>query len=110
MRPRDLALLLLSSGELLPRPRLRNQSPDFAGLELKRRLLQRITQLDPQSEQLDATLASLIDELGPPPGPIRALALSFRDEWKSLSSNPEWLKQLSDEAAQESKRNSGSGR
>jgi hypothetical protein len=110
MRPRDLAQLLLSSGELLPRPRLRNQSPDFAGLELKRRLLQRITEIDPESDQLDATLASLIEELGPPSGPIRALAVSFRDEWQGLASNPDWLKQLSDEAAQETERKSGGGR
>jgi hypothetical protein len=110
MRPRDLALLLLSSGELLPRQRLRSQSPDSAGLELKRRMLQRVADLDPEPGHLDATLASLIDELGPPSGPIRALALGFRDDWQGLASNPDWLQQLRDEAAQERERGNGGGR
>ena len=100
MRPRDLALLLLSSGELLPRQRLRSQSPDSAGLELKRRLLQRVADLDPEPDNLETTLAQLIDDLGPPSGPIRALAIGFRDDWQGLASNPEWLTQLRDEAAQ----------
>jgi len=110
MRPRDLALLLLSSGELLPRQRLRSQSPDSAGLEMKRRLLQRIVDLDPETGHLDATLARLIDELGPPSGPIRALALGFRDDWQGLASNPEWLEQLRDEAEQQRERGNGGGR
>jgi hypothetical protein len=110
MRPRDLALLLLSSGELLPRQRLRSQSPDSAGLELKRRLLQRVADLDPEPGQLEATLARLIDELGPPSGPIRALAIGFRDDWQGLASNPEWLKQLRDEVAQQRERGNGGGR
>jgi hypothetical protein len=109
MRPCDLALLLLSSGELLPRQRLRSQSPDAAGLELKRRLLQRIADLDPEPGHLDATLARLIDELGPPSGPIRALALGFRDDWQGLASNPDWLKQLRDEAAQRRERGDRGG-
>jgi hypothetical protein len=107
MRPRDLAQLLLSSGELLPKPRLRNQSPDFAGLELKRRLLQRITELDPESDHLDATLANLIEELGPPAGPVRALAVSFRDDWQGLASNPNWLGQLKDDDSQQREGNGG---
>ena len=110
MRPRDLAQFLLASGELLPKPRLRNQSPDRAGLELKRLLLQRITELNPEPDQLEATLAHLIEELGPPPGPVRALTIGFRDDWQDLTSNPEWLKQLNEEAAQNRERNSGGGR
>ena len=110
MRPRDLALLLLSSGELLPRQRLRSQSPDSAGLELKRRLLQRVADLDPEPGNLDATLARVIDEFGPPSGPIRALAIGFRDDWQGLASNPEWLQQLRDEAEQQRERGDGGGR
>ena len=41
MRPRDLALLLLSSEELRPRKRMRSQYPDFLGMELKRSLLEK---------------------------------------------------------------------
>ena len=101
MRPRDLALLLLSSEELRPRKRLRSQYPDIAGMELKRSLLQAIADRDPDSENLDAALTALIDELGSPPGPIRALAISFRDDWRGLASNPSWLEQLREEAARE---------
>jgi hypothetical protein len=101
MRPRDLALLLLSSEELRPTKRKRNQTPDVVGLELKRGLLQRIADLDPESGDLEATLARLIDELGPPPGPIRALAIGFRDDWNGLAGNPAWLEQLREEAARE---------
>jgi hypothetical protein len=101
MRPRDLALLLLSSEELRPRKRLRSQYPDNLGMELKRSLLQRVVDLDPESGDLETTLARLIDELGPAPGPIRALAVGFRDDWRGLEANPEWLEQLREEAARE---------
>src|SRR5262245_51781588 len=101
MRPRDLALLLLSSEELRPRKRLRSQYPDNLGMELKRTLLQRLVDIDPDAENLEATLAMLIDDLGPAPGPIRALAIGFRDDWHGLASNPEWLEQLREDSARE---------
>lgn len=101
MRPRDLALLLLSSEELRPRKRKRSQSPDVAGMELKRRLLERLAVVDPEPEDLEATLARLVEELGPPAGPYRALAIGFRDDWLGLASNPNWLEQLREEAARE---------
>jgi hypothetical protein len=108
MRPRDLALLLLSSEELRPRKRMRSQYPDIAGMELKRSLLQAVVDLDPEPEQLDEALDRLINELGPPPGPIRALAIGFRDDWRGLPSNPSWLEQLREEAEREG--SAGSGR
>jgi hypothetical protein len=107
MRPRDLALLLLSSEELRPRKRMRSQHPDVAGAELKRRLLQAIVDLDPDAGNLDGALARLIDELGSPPGPIRALAIGFRDDWLGLASNPHWLDQLREEAAREGRTGGG---
>src|SRR6266511_3037657 len=39
LRPQELALFLLGSGETLPRKRARDQQADIAGLELKRRAL-----------------------------------------------------------------------
>lgn len=75
---------------------------------MKRRLLQAIADRDPEAEDLDAALARLIDELGPPPGPIRALAIGFRDDWQGLASNPAWMDQLREEAARE--RGDGDGR
>src|SRR5215471_16749484 len=107
MRPRDLALLLLASEELRPRKRMRSQYPDIAGQELKRCLLQRLADLDPEADNLESTLARLIDELGTPPGPIRALAIGFRDDWLGLASNPEWLEQLREEAARDGGNGSG---
>ena len=101
MRPRDLALLLLSSEELRPRNRMRSQHPDIMGMVLKRSLLERVVELDPDAKNLEATMAGLIDELGPPPGPIRALAIGFRDDWLGLASNPNWLDQLREDAARE---------
>jgi hypothetical protein len=101
MRPRDLALLLLSSEELRPRKRMRSQHPDTVGMELKRRLLQHIADRDPEAADLEAMLARLVDELGRPSGPMRALAIGFRDDWRGLASNPEWLQQLREEAARE---------
>src|SRR5262245_38834181 len=108
MRPRDFALLLLTSGDLMPRDRLRNQTADAIGLELKRRLLQALADLDPEPAKLEETLASLIDELGPPTGPVRALAVSFREEWQALPANPEWIEHLQSETARRGEGNANS--
>jgi hypothetical protein len=89
MRPRELALLQLSSEEVQSRRRMRGQMPDRIGLELKQLLLRKVADLDPQPEELDAALARIIDDFGPPSGPIRALALSFRDDWQDLRAHPE---------------------
>src|SRR5215470_7837155 len=62
LRPRDLALLMLASGDLRPRQRARDQQADRAGLELKRRLLDRVAALDPEPEGLQAALAQVIEE------------------------------------------------
>jgi hypothetical protein len=98
IRPRDLAILLLASGDLLPRKRARDQQADRAGLDLKRRLLDRVAALDPEADALDETLAALIEEFGPPSGPVRALAVEFREEWQAACVAPEWTAHLIDEA------------
>src|SRR5205823_13402942 len=56
LRPRDLALLLLASGDLRPRKRARDQQADRVGLDLKHRILQRLAALDPEPEALEAAL------------------------------------------------------
>jgi hypothetical protein len=108
LRPRDLALLLLASGDLLPRQQARDQQADRAGLELKRQLLQRLTALDPEPAELEAALARIVEEMGPPTGPTRSLALTVRDEWLTAQSSPEWVALLLGEAlrgsAEEGKR------
>jgi hypothetical protein len=98
LRPRDLALLQLASGDLLPRQRARDQQADVAGLDLKRRVLERIAALDPEPETFDATLVQIVEEFGPPTGPTRAIALLFREEWQAAETAPEWVAHLLAEA------------
>src|SRR2546427_2136674 len=59
LRPRALALLLLASGDLLPRRRARDQQADVAGMQLKRDLLTRLAVLDPEPDQLEAALVHI---------------------------------------------------
>jgi hypothetical protein len=98
LRPRDLALLLLAAGALPPRQRARDQQADRAGLELHRRLLDRLAALDPEPADLDAALARVVEDLGPPTGPSRALALAFREDWGLAARTPEWVAHLLAEA------------
>jgi hypothetical protein len=98
LRPRDLAVLLLSSGELVPRQRARDQQADQAGLALKRRVLTKLVALDPEPDGLEAALVAIVEDVGQPFGPTRAIALSLVDEWHTACANPEWLSHLLGEA------------
>ena len=97
-RPRDLALLLLASGDLRPRQRARDQQADQVGLSLKRRMLDRLAALDPEPDQLEQTLQHIVDGLGEPQGPARAIAATIRDDWLAACAAPAWLEQLLEEA------------
>jgi len=110
MRPRDLALLLLASGDLLPRQRARDQQADRAGLDLKRRLLNRLVALDPEPADLEATLLRIVEEFGAPTGPTRAVAAIVRDEWLAACVSPEWVAQLLAEATSADERERERGR
>ena len=66
MRPSDLALFLLASGENLPRQRARDQQADIAGLELKRHVLNLLIAADPEPNELDAVLMRIVTQLGQP--------------------------------------------
>jgi hypothetical protein len=98
LRPRDFALLLLSSGDVLPRQRARDQQADRAGLNLKRRVLGALVGLDPEPEDLEAALLGIIEELGPPTGPTRAVALALLEEWQAACATPAWTAHLLAEA------------
>jgi len=102
LRPRDLALLLLASGDLLPRQRARDQQADRAGLELKRRILQGVAARDPEPALLDAALLEVVQEIGPPTGPTRALALAFREEWQGACETPGCVEHLLEQALRDS--------
>jgi hypothetical protein len=98
LRPRDLALLLLASGDVLPRQRARDQQADRAGLQLKQQVLDRVAALDPDPEELEPALARIIEELSPPDGPVRAMAVFFFEEWQAARAAPEWTAYLLGEA------------
>jgi hypothetical protein len=101
LRPRDLALLMLASGDLRPRRRARDQQADTAGLDLKRRILERVAARDPEPAELEAVLVSIVDEVGPPSGPARAVAASVQEEWRTACAAPEWVAYLLEEALRE---------
>jgi hypothetical protein len=98
LRPRDFALLLLSSGDVAPRQRARDQQADRAGLDLKRRVLNALVARDPEPENLEAALLAIVEEQGRPTGPARAIALALLEEWRSASATPGWLTHLLGEA------------
>lgn len=102
LRPRDLAFLLLASGDLRPRQRARDQMADLAGMEIKRRILEGLVEADPEPDELESTLMKMVDEIGPPFGPTRAVAASVRDEWQTSCTAPEWISQLLSEAVSHS--------
>lgn len=110
LRPRDLAWLLLASRDLLPRQRVRDQQADLAGMQLKRRVLDRLAALDPEPAELEAALVRIIEEIGPPTGPTRAIAGELRDEWHMAVATPEWVAQLLGEAMAESTEGKQRGR
>ena len=101
-RPRDFAMLLLASGDLRPRQRARDQLADLAGMEIKRRILERLIEADPEPEELESVLVKAVEEIGPPFGPTRAVAAVIRDEWQAASITPEWVCHLLSEAVNNS--------
>ena len=102
MRPSDLALFLLASGENLPRQRARDQQADIAGLELKRKVLDMLVASDPEPADLDAALMRIVDALGPPAGPTRAICMIIREEWEAAALVPGFAEWLLDQALRES--------
>jgi hypothetical protein len=91
LRPKDMALLLLASGDLLPRQRARDQQADLSGSALKSRILNELVLLDPEPEQVEAALEQIVALLGPPTGPTRALAVSVLEEWQAACASPEFV-------------------
>jgi hypothetical protein len=102
LRPRDLALLLLASGDLRPRKRARDQQADHAGLTLKRRVLEELAACDPEPEDLAVALKRIVEGLGEPHGPTRAIAAGVRDDWQAACASPGWLAHLLQQATRES--------
>jgi hypothetical protein len=101
LRPADMALFLLASGELLPRKRARDQQADLAGLDLKRRVLDLLVSYDPEPDELEVCLARIVEDIGPPHGPTRAICAGVRDEWEHAALTPGMLDWLLNEALRE---------
>ena len=93
---------MLASGEVLPRQRARDQQADRAGLKLKHEVLARLSALDPEPDEIDAALAQIIEAMGEPSGPIRAICLSVRYDWDSACQSPDFVAWLLNEALRES--------
>ncbi len=88
LRPKDMALLLLASGDLLPRQRARDQQADISGSTLKARILNELVWLDPEPVQMEAALEQIIMLLGAPSGPTRAVAVNVLEEWQAACASP----------------------
>jgi hypothetical protein len=102
LRPKDLALFLLASGDLMPRKRARDQQADIAGLEIKRHVLDLLAAIDPEPDELEAALVGIVEEIGPPYGPTRAICSTVRDDWEAALLAPELADWLLDQALRES--------
>jgi hypothetical protein len=107
LRPSDLALFLLASGETTPRKRARDQQADIAGLDLKRHVLHMLVSIDPEPDDLEVALMQIVEELGPPYGPTRAICTNVRDDWEAAALNPELTEWLIDQALREGERTPG---
>jgi hypothetical protein len=101
LRPKDMALLLLASGDLLPRQRARDQQADISGSALKARILNELVSLDPEPAQMEAALEQIITLLGEPSGPTRAIAVSVLEEWQAACASPQFVEWLLAQAVQE---------
>src|SRR5918998_3691391 len=87
-RPRDLALFLLAASDEPPRQRARDQQADRAGLELRRRILERLADLDPEPEAIEPALAEVVRAMGEPTGPSRGVCALIREEWEQARISP----------------------
>ncbi len=94
LRPRDFALLMLGSGDALPRQRARDQQADRAGLDLKRRVLNALVERDPDADEVEAALMEVVEEIGPPTGPTRSVAVQVLAEWRMAVQVPGWVEHL----------------
>lgn len=101
LRPKDIALLLLASGDLLPRQRARDQQADISGSALKARILHELVLLDPEPEEVEATLEHIVVVLGPPTGPTRAVAGNVLEDWRAACASPEFVAWLLAQAVHE---------
>src|ERR1700716_799655 len=99
MRPRDVCRQLLAAlapSEGRRRQRKRDTTPDAFGMTLKRELLERAVQEDPEPEAFEHWLLECCLAAGNANGPLRAMAQDVLAEWRLAKLSPafrEWLAQ-----------------
>jgi hypothetical protein len=71
------------------RRRKRNTTPDAMGLDVKRDLLARIADADPEPYELEAFLLAQV-LAAPASGPVRALASEILEEYQLAQVDPEF--------------------
>lgn len=98
IRPREICAALLAALEAAEgrrRSRKRDQTPDAIGIGIKRELLARAAEADPEPEAFEAWLLDYPRSCAPElSGAVTAMAQSIFDEWRlalSLGDFKEWL-------------------
>src|SRR4029450_9180370 len=91
LRPKDMALLLLASGDLLLRQRGRDQQADISGRALTASILSELVFPNPEPVQMEAALEQPITLLGELFGPTRAVAISVLEEWQAACASPQFV-------------------
>jgi hypothetical protein len=99
LRPAEVCKALLSALEASEgrrKRRKRDQTPDAIGLAVKRRLLERIVQDDPESAMFEAWLFQYCGnhEEAQSPGAVAAMARAVLEEWRlahSMNDFRAWL-------------------
>jgi len=90
-------LAALDASEGRRRRRKRDTTPDAIGLAIKRQLLERAVEADPEPDDFEAWLLAACAEPGPySEGAVRAMALQAFDEWRlagAMETFNDWLTQ-----------------
>lgn len=88
LRPGDFARILLATSGVPPRARARDQQADLTGEVVRQRILNRLVVLDPEPDDLEGSLLTIIAEHEPPAGPARGVCTAILQEWTMALMNP----------------------
>lgn len=98
-RPADVCKALLAALEAAEgrrRSRKRNQTPDAYGLAVKRELLRRVIEADPEPQQFESWLLAYPQTCGAPElaGPALAMARGVYEDWRLAHTSEEFRRWL----------------
>lgn len=99
LRPAEICrqlLAALDASDGRRQRRKRNTTPDAIGMTLKRDLLHRAVQEDPEPAVFEGWLLQHCQTTGLAAGPLRAMALEVLAEWRLATASPafrQWLTQ-----------------